>query len=257
MSSVHLKIIVVGGGIGGLSAALALRQQGHIVTVVESSSWLREAGAAVAVSPNATTALVQLGVDLQRDVRAAKLCVSKDYCFAGKYHVPEFGENGEGRPNFLAATAKALGVGDLYFMAHRVDLHEALKQKCLDRDGKGEPIKIILSSKVVAWDASGAIQLSDGTQMEADLVVAADGINSVAHEAILGHLAPANPSGITAMRFLLKTSDILANEAISSIMDDGPGAFVFYTTANGTAYLLRYACQRWVIICNSRTSLHL
>ena len=56
------RISIVGGGIGGLSAALALQHFGYRVSVFEQSRELREIGAGVIISPNAMHALNYLGV---------------------------------------------------------------------------------------------------------------------------------------------------------------------------------------------------
>src|SRR5271169_2842672 len=56
------RISIIGGGIGGLSAALALQHFGHRVSVFEQARELREIGAGVAISPNAMHALNFLGV---------------------------------------------------------------------------------------------------------------------------------------------------------------------------------------------------
>ena len=67
-----LKIIIVGGGLGGLAAAISLRQQGHHVDVYEQSRFADEIGAAIHVTPNAAGVLKQIGID-PRDSGAVPL----------------------------------------------------------------------------------------------------------------------------------------------------------------------------------------
>ena len=62
-SSTALKVTIVGGGLGGLTAALALRQEGHDVQIFEQSRLADEVGAAIHTTPNATSILERLGVD--------------------------------------------------------------------------------------------------------------------------------------------------------------------------------------------------
>lgn len=58
-----LKVIVIGAGIGGLVAAIALRQQGHHVEMYEQSRFNNEIGAAIHITPNAMGALKYIGID--------------------------------------------------------------------------------------------------------------------------------------------------------------------------------------------------
>src|SRR5689334_22177322 len=59
----HAPILVAGGGIGGLTAAVALRRAGFDVQVFEKAPEIREIGAGIAISPNAVLALRRLGLD--------------------------------------------------------------------------------------------------------------------------------------------------------------------------------------------------
>ena len=68
MSKHHL--IIAGGGIGGLTAALALARTGHRVTVLEQAAALAEVGAGIQLSPNASRVLVDLGLRDALDVHA-------------------------------------------------------------------------------------------------------------------------------------------------------------------------------------------
>ncbi|HYZ77220.1 MAG TPA: FAD-dependent monooxygenase [Gaiellaceae bacterium] len=57
-----MRVLVVGGGIGGLAAAIAVRQAGHDALVLEQAQALAAVGAGIALSPNAMAALERLGV---------------------------------------------------------------------------------------------------------------------------------------------------------------------------------------------------
>jgi len=58
-----LNVMIIGGGLAGLAAAISLRQNGHHVEIFEQSRFANEVGAAIHMTPNATGVLKQIGVD--------------------------------------------------------------------------------------------------------------------------------------------------------------------------------------------------
>lgn len=60
-----LRVLIVGAGIGGLTAAIAFRQQGHRVELFERSRFANEIGAAIHLSPNANGVLRRLGIQAE------------------------------------------------------------------------------------------------------------------------------------------------------------------------------------------------
>lgn len=65
MADEGLHVIIIGGGLAGLVAAISLRQNGHHVEIFEQSRFANEVGAAIQMTPNATGILKQIGVDPQ------------------------------------------------------------------------------------------------------------------------------------------------------------------------------------------------
>ena len=59
-----MKVAVIGGGIAGLTAAIACRRKGFNVTLYEAAPAIEEVGAGIQLSPNATSRLIALGLDL-------------------------------------------------------------------------------------------------------------------------------------------------------------------------------------------------
>ncbi len=133
------RISIVGGGIGGLSAALALQRFGHRVSVFEQARELREVGAGVIITPNAMHALDFLGVG-ERIAREAGPCEA----MATRHF--ETGEVLKLRP---AGTDYGERFGASYHQVHRVDLHTALADAVREND----PDCVVLGSSLRIPDA--------------------------------------------------------------------------------------------------------
>lgn len=199
---IALRIIIVGGGICGLSCAIALRRAGHHVTVYEKHAVNADAGAGIVLRPNAFTVLKQWGLDL-----ATVGAVGRNHSaiIDGKtLKVLVDGTKG-GDENMRTTT--------------RSDLSSLLKTEAQRRVDEEGTIEIIYSRPVVVYDAdSPAIQFADGTWQQADLVVACDGIRSKAVLSIVGRENPAITTGFSAFRLLLHDKDI--REVAEKYRDD-------------------------------------
>lgn len=135
-----LKVIIVGGGIAGLSAAIALRRAGHEVHVYERSSFANEVGAAIHIPPNASRPLLRWGLD---PVGAKFVVVRRSYRADGAT-LDKFNEMGH---ESLRDT-----YGAPWFFAHRVDLHEELRRLATQEAVSGDTsVQIHLSSEIVEF----------------------------------------------------------------------------------------------------------
>jgi salicylate hydroxylase len=158
------RIVVIGGGIGGLAAAVALRQRGFEVHVYERAGTIAEVGAGLQVGPNAVKVLYGLGLKeaLHRSAFEPTNMVSIKWDDASLRH----------RVPLKAIATKEYGAP--YMTAHRAHiqamLHEALP------DGV-----ITLDANCVGAETRGKIavaRFADGREAEGDVVVGADGIRS-------------------------------------------------------------------------------
>ncbi|MFF2750252.1 FAD-dependent monooxygenase [Kitasatospora sp. NPDC058048] len=176
--------VVVGGGIGGLAAAIGLRLAGWDVTVVERADVLEDAGAGISLAANGMRALAALGVG-----EAVEAAARRQY--TGGTRTPD------GRRLAAmdgAALERELGapiVGIRRAALHRI-LREALPAASL-----------VVGSEVTEVDTSRPFRVRagfGGTTLEADLLVAADGVNSrLRHRLFPGHPG-ATHSGSTVLR---------------------------------------------------------
>jgi len=134
-----LNIVIVGAGIAGLTAAISLRRAGHKVTIYERSALKNEVGAAFCVPPNSSRPLLALGIDPEasRFVEAKFISVNQATTL------------NQSRRISMADTTEAFG--SPFYFAHRVDLHNSLKEIATRADGLGEPVTIRLHSPIKSY----------------------------------------------------------------------------------------------------------
>lgn len=135
-----LDVVIVGAGIAGLTAGFALRRAGHHVRIYERSGMNNEVGAAINVPPNAARLLLAWGLDpaMERFVTAQSILIA----VGATLDVLDLNPMG---------TRVAERYGQPFYLAHRVDLHDALQRMATSEQGPGEPVQIKLKSNVVAY----------------------------------------------------------------------------------------------------------
>ncbi|OAA56178.1 FAD binding domain-containing protein [Niveomyces insectorum RCEF 264] len=225
-----MDIIIVGAGIAGFSAGIALRRAGHKVTILERSALLQEVGAAISIAPNASPVLRSWGFD---PVVSRMVSIKTGSILNGsnmQMVVPNYYVNIEENYGFPI------------YSVHRVDLHDQLKALATGEDGSGRPCKLHVCTKVVDYDSVNAkVTTADGTVWQADLILAANGVHSTARE----HVLPADESdtsdtGWATMRWLVPTEELLANPDTASLVEDSTQRFFMGTRGGG---LVWYPCR--------------
>ncbi|MBI3515004.1 MAG: FAD-dependent monooxygenase [Proteobacteria bacterium] len=165
------KIAIIGGGIGGLAAARALQLRGIEVTVHEQAPRLSEVGAGVVTTPNAMKALRALGVE---DAVLAS-------AFASRRQVVRSWRSGRIIDQTRLDRYRDR-FGAPFCTMHRGDLLEALRAAVGDA-----PIRLNARCVEVSSDARGAhARFADGSAVEADAIVGADGIHSAVRTSLFG-----------------------------------------------------------------------
>ncbi|PYH92095.1 FAD/NAD(P)-binding domain-containing protein [Aspergillus ellipticus CBS 707.79] len=218
-----LQVLIIGAGIGGLTAAIALSKQGHDVVILEKSTFSREAGAAIHVPPNCTALLNWLDID-PRDFGGTLLEQIHRYDHLGnlQYH-KEFSEI---RQKWQAE----------WYLVHRVDLHNHLKQRAL------QTATLHMGCKIVDVDISADrpyVTLESGETFEGDVLLGADGLHSIIRNKIAEN-PPPFPAGKSCFRWLLPTEDLRHLPATQDIVRD-PGVFIEW--AGGDRRLVAYPCS--------------
>ncbi|KAJ9615479.1 hypothetical protein H2200_001554 [Cladophialophora chaetospira] len=205
-----LDIGIVGAGIAGLAAAIALVQSGHNVEVYERSRFAHEIGAAINMGPNACRALKFFEFDFER-ARPTPL-----------QHLRYFnGKSLETSRNVILPDC-AKSYGHAFLLYHRADLHSELKRTATQpRPHTSKVAKINLLSEVSDIDLDGVIVLADGRKVHKDVVVVADGIRTRAASKVVGtkENLDALPTGTIAYRFLVPTEKLLKDPRTRHLFD--------------------------------------
>jgi salicylate hydroxylase len=185
------KVAIVGGGIGGLAAALALIRQGVEVAVYEQAPELKELGAGVQISSNGTRVLYALG--LGEAIEKVGVIV------AGKEI--RLWSTGQTWKLFDLGAVSVERYGFPYMMFHRGDLHDALLQAI--RRERPDAVRLNRKCVGVSQSADGVeMQFENGEKASAQLVVGADGVQSRVRAALFGADRP-EFTGIVCWRVLV------------------------------------------------------
>jgi salicylate hydroxylase len=171
-----MKIVIAGGGVGGMAAAIALQKQGHEVTIFERARAFGRIGADVNLTPNAVHALDGLGVG----------AVLRETAARPQFRISRTWDTGEETSRLPMSTAAEERYGAPQLTIHRADLLSALQ-------GALEPGTIRFAAAVESAEPDGdgaALVLSDGMRAPADVVIGADGIHSAVRHALFGEDHP-------------------------------------------------------------------
>ena len=169
------KIAVIGGGIGGLAAALALLKRGLDVEVYESSTQLKEVGAGIQIGSNGTRVLYALG--LEQALRRVQFIPSRREI--------RHWSTGETWNWFDLGATSVHRYGTPHLMLHRGDLHGILADAV--RQLKADAIR--LGKRCVAvtpTDDQVEVRFETGEAMKTEFVIGADGIHSKVRECLFG-----------------------------------------------------------------------
>jgi salicylate hydroxylase len=218
-----MRVLIVGGGIGGLTAGLALLRAGFEVHVHEQASTLREVGAGLTMGPNAVRILHRLG--LAAALRSTAVTpLSRD---ARDWQTGEL----LARLSLEDDIAESRWGAPLYMM-HRADLHAALRQALGDEH-------VSLGTRCISVEQDEelvTVTFADGQRASGDLLVGADGIHSVVRGYVAGP-DKANWTGQIAWRALAPASvGLEAGLELRHHFWWGPGtAFSAYYVSGGSA----------------------
>lgn len=176
MSVKNRRITVLGAGIGGLAAAIALARLGARVHVLEQAEEIREIGAGLQISPNGAAVLRALGLgpELARIGLRPEAVALRD---------------GPGGARVFGLDLGRLGPDQRYYFVHRADLISMLAEAA-----RAEGVVLHLLHKVTQVtpqdDGGTCLTTQQGAQVHADILIAADGVKSLVRGVLNGAEAP-------------------------------------------------------------------
>jgi len=188
------RVAIVGAGIGGLAAAIALHRAGVHVQVYEQVRHFERVGAGLQLAPNATAALAGLGLlpATRRSATAPRAWHSYDAHTGALDRAEPLGD------------AVADHFGSPYLHIHRGDLHALLAEAAR------EHVVVHQNKQLTGLDAdAGGVRLgfTEGPPVHVDAVIGADGIRSTVREILWGHEEP-RFAGMVAYRGLISADRV-------------------------------------------------
>jgi salicylate hydroxylase len=182
-----VRVLIAGGGTGGLAAAIALRKAGIEPLVLEQAPAFTAIGAGLGLYANAMKALTYLGADAYWRQNVARIDLSE--------------QRGLGDDQLITASSlepQAAKYGEHYYCGHRADLMTSLLTAL-------PPECVRTGSRVVAFEETPRdvrVELADGEEVRGDLLVGADGLRSQTRRLLMGE-REARSTGVVVWRGLI------------------------------------------------------
>ena len=221
-------VLIVGGGLGGLTTALALAKRGRQSRVLEGAPQFGAIGYGIQFGPNVFHVFEHLGLSEQvRAIADFPAALRMMDAFTGKELI-----------RLRTAASFRTRFKYPYIVVHRIDVHNVLLEACR-RNGA---VELVADAMVTGFEERGdsvAVTTADGRSFAGPALVAADGFRSLFRAVLIGDGEPRS-SGYVAFRTIVPMSELRADVARDCVhLWSGPGLhIVHYPLRRGTEFNL-------------------
>ena len=200
-------VLIIGGGIGGLTLALSLHQAGIACRVFEAAPQIKALGVGVNLLPHGMRELTELGLQDQLTRIAVE---TKELCFYNRF----------GQFIFKEPRGRSAGYEWPQLSIHRADLHEVLLQETRRRLGADS---VVLNKKCVSVSEDGEVRFEDGSSVTGSCAIGCDGIHSAVRKQLFPGEGPPAYQGINMWRGVTHMKPFLtgASMAVAGWLEAG------------------------------------
>ncbi|HEU4659832.1 MAG TPA: flavin-dependent oxidoreductase [Pseudolabrys sp.] len=219
-----MEVLIIGGGIGGLTLGLMLQRAGIACRIVEAAPELKAVGVGINILPHASRELCALGLE---DALAKVAVTTREYCFFNRF----------GQYIYSEPAGRFAGYDVPQFSIHRGDLQMVLLDAFVARAGK-DKIATGMKCTRVDYDGDKATAYFEDVNgrslpsQDADVIVSCEGIHSVLRKQLYPNEGPPKYSGINMWRGVTRWKPFMSGASMIRIGWHHPAKLLIYPIRN-------------------------